>query len=237
MVQECWAQSGDIRLHYLDNQASGPGIPVMFIPGLHGSAEDFEPALRAIAPRRAIAVSLRGRGKSDVPEAGYRFENHVKDLAALVETFNVGPVAVVAHSVGVPYAIGYALEYPRQVAALVLAGYPARYPDLSADWGLRSMMRYPEAMSMIAVLGLQHDSVEISLWESLAELQCPLLVLRGAKATSRLPEELAEEYRRWVSDAHIVVFPNSGHRLWVPSMQRFIQAIEDFLQNIPPNED
>ena len=121
-------------------------------------------------------------------------------------------------------------KQPKYVAALVVGGYPARYPDLSADWGLRTMMRYPEAMSMIAVLGLQHDSAAISLWESLAELTCPLLVLRGGKASSRLPLEMVDEYHRWAPEAQIVTFADSGHRLWVPDMQRFVQTINEFIR-------
>jgi pimeloyl-ACP methyl ester carboxylesterase len=231
MVQTRWAQGENIRLHYLENEAAGEGTPVVLIPGLHGRAEDFEALLPALAPRRAIAVSLRGRGRSDVPEAGYRFENHVEDLRLLVDTFGQPQVCLVGHSVGVTYAIGYALEYPKRVAALVLAGYPARYPDLSADWGLRTMMRYPEAMSMIAVLGLHHDSAEISLWESLSSLECPLLVLRGGRPSSRLPAELAEQYRQYAPQAQIITFEESGHRLWVPDMQRFVRTIDLFLRH------
>ena len=229
MMQECWAVNEEVRLHYLDNGGSR-GVPVVLIPGLHGSAENFEAIIEAMLPRRAIAVSLRGRGKSDVPPVGYRFENHVADIAAVIEALGPQPVCLVGHSVGATYAIGYALEQPRYVAALVVAGYPARYPDLSADWGLRTMMRYPEVMSMIAVLGLQHDSVEISLWESLAELECPLMVLRGGKASSRLPLEMIDEYRRWSPEACIVTFEDSGHRLWVPDMQRFVQTIDEFIR-------
>lgn len=229
MIEECWAQSGEVRLHYLSNRGTGPGAPVILIPGLHGHADDFRPMLEAIAPRRAFAVSLRGRGKSDVPEVGYRFEHHVKDMTALVNTIDEKKVCLVGHSVGVAYAIGYALEHPERVAALVLAGYPARYPDLSADWGLRTMMRYPTELSMIAVLGLQHESAEISLWESLSELECPLLVIRGGKSSSRLPADQAAEYQRWAPNAQIVVFEESGHRLWIPSMRRFINTIDDFL--------
>jgi pimeloyl-ACP methyl ester carboxylesterase len=231
MMQECWAQNGEIQLHYLDNGGYGKGMPVVFVPGLHGSAEDFANVIEAMLPRRAIAVSLRGRGQSDVPETGYRFENHITDIAALIDAISPHqPVCLVGHSVGVPYVIGYALEHPRRVGALVLAGYPARYPDLSADWGLRTMMRYPSEMSMIAVLGLQHESAEISLWDSLIALECPLLVLRGGKSSSRLPEELADQYRRFAPDAHIVVFPESGHRLWVPDMQRFVHTIHRFIE-------
>ena len=225
---DCWATNHEIRLHYLDNGGDGD-VPVLFIPGLHGRAEDFQSILDAMLPRRAIAVSLRGRGRSSVPPIGYRFENHVEDIDAIVEAVGQRRVCLVGHSVGATYALGYALQYPQHVSGLVVGGYPARYPDLSADWGLRTMMRYPEALPMISVLGLQHDSVEISLWESLADLQCPLLVLRGGKTSSRLPEELAEEYRQWAPHARIVTFEDSGHRLWVPDMTRFVRTISEFI--------
>jgi pimeloyl-ACP methyl ester carboxylesterase len=91
-------------------------------------------------------------------------------------------------------------------------------------------MRYPSEMSMIAVLGLQHESAEISLWDSLTALECPLLVLRGGKASSRLPEEMAEQYRSFAPGVQVVVFEESGHRLWVPDMQRFVHTIHRFVE-------
>ena len=37
-----------------------------------------------------------------------------------------------------------------------------------------------------AVLGIQHESAQISFWERLSELTCPILILRGGKPTSSL---------------------------------------------------
>jgi pimeloyl-ACP methyl ester carboxylesterase len=233
MIQEQWAEHGEVRLQYLDNQGSQDSVPLLFIPGLHGSAEDFRGVLDAIEPRRALAISLRGRGKSSVPAAGYRFEDHVRDIAALVDTTGFSSVCLVGHSVGTAYALGYTLEHPDRVSALVMAGYGARYPELSADWGFRTMRNHPNELPMIAVLGLQHDSVELDLWPTLADLSCPLLIIRGAKPTSRLPADQAADYLRWQPAARLVVFPDSGHRLWVPDMEHFTHTIEDFLQTIP----
>ena len=230
MIQECWAENDGVRLHYLDN--GGEGLPLLFVPGLHGDASLFREVLEAVAPRRALSISLRGRGKSSVPQVGYRFENHVEDIAAIVEAAGLARVCLVGHSVGVPYVIGYALEYPKRAAALILAGYPAHFPELTADWGMRIMMQYPDTMPMLAVLGLQHESSEITLWDSLADLECPLMVMRGGKPTSRLPAELAEKYVEFAPQARIIVFDDSGHRLWVPDMQRFITTINDFLEDV-----
>ena len=228
MIQECWAENDGVRLHYLDNR--GDGLPLLFVPGLHGDAHLFHEVLEAFVPHRALAVSLRGRGESDAPQVGYRFENHVADIAAVIEAANLPRVFLVGHSVGVPYVIGYALEHQAKTAALALAGYPAHFPELTADWGMRIMMQYPDTMPMLAVLGLQHESEEVSLWESLAELQCPLLVMRGGKPTSRLTEEQIEEYLRFAPAARTVLYESSGHRLWVPDMQRFVDTLTNFLE-------
>jgi pimeloyl-ACP methyl ester carboxylesterase len=56
------------------------------------------------------------------------------------------------------------------------------------------------------------------------------MVMRGGKPTSRLSAELAEEYQHYLPDAQSVVFEDSGHRLWVPDMQRFVDTICDFLE-------
>jgi pimeloyl-ACP methyl ester carboxylesterase len=229
-MQECWAENTDVRLHYLDNGGTNNALPILFIPGLHGRAEDFAAVLEAIPSRRAIAISLRGRGQSGVPDVGYRFEDHLRDINTVIDATGLGAVCLVGHSVGATYALGYALDQPDRVSALVMAGYPARYPELSADWAFRIMRTRPDALPMMAVLGLQHETAELDLWPSLADLHCPLMVMRGGKATSRLPAELATEYQRWSPDAEMRVFEDSGHRLWVPDMARFVDCLEGFLQ-------
>lgn len=230
MMHDCWAENTDVRLHYLDNGGTDNATPLLFIPGLHGRAEDFTAVLESIAPRRAIAVSLRGRGRSEVPQVGYRFEDHLRDIHTIIDATGLYTVCLVGHSVGATYALGYALDHPERVNALVMAGYPARYPELSADWAFRIMRTRPDALPMMAVLGLQHETAELDLWPSLADLHCPLLVMRGGKATSRLPAEMAAEYLRWAPHAEMLVFEDSGHRLWVPDMQRFVDSLLDFLQ-------
>ena len=47
MLQDNRVLNHEVMLHFLDNQ--GTGLPVVFIPGLHGSAEDFSDILTAMA--------------------------------------------------------------------------------------------------------------------------------------------------------------------------------------------
>ncbi|MEP6985385.1 MAG: alpha/beta hydrolase, partial [Chloroflexota bacterium] len=194
MAVDSWATNDNIRLHYLDNQSDMSELPLIMIPGLSGNAKDFLPTIEGLSPRRALSVSLRGRGKSDVPDTGYRFEDHVQDIAAIIDQSQFKQVCIFGHSLGATYAIGYALENPDRVKGIIVGGYPAEYPTFTANWSLKVMMKYPDQLPMKTVLGIQHESMQISFWERLGELTCPILVLRGGKSTSLLKPEIADKY-------------------------------------------
>lgn len=232
MISGYWAQNKDVYLHYLDSRTDDSGTPLVFVPGLRGQAEDFRPMIAALAPNRALALSLRGRGQSDTPDVGYSFEHHVSDVAAVIQQARLNRCCLLGHSIGAAYAIGYAAENPEQVAGLILAGYPAVYPDMSADWALHVLSAYPGEMRTKAVLGIQQESKTVSLWESLDALSCPILILRGGKSSSRLDADSAQKYLLHVPDAELIVFEESGHRLWVPDFDRFINVIRDFLKRL-----
>lgn len=231
MIVDGWANNRGIRLHYLDTVTDAAEMPLVCIPGLSSNADSFRSTVEALAPKRTLSVSLRGRGQSDVPEVGYRFEDHVEDVAAIVEQAGLKRTCLLGHSIGVNYALGYALNYPNRVAGLIIGGYPAEYPTFTADWSLRVMMKYPDEMPMKAVLGIQYESKEVSLWERLSELTCPILVLRGGKSSSLLKEEAAERYKEYAPQTQVVVFEDSGHRLWRPDFERFINTIKDFVDS------
>lgn len=233
MIFDCWSLNGGVRLHYLDNGSREVGgVPLIFVPGLRGSAEDFQLMLEAFLPRRALAISLRGRGLSDIPENGYTFNDHVDDIAAVVQQTGLNRFCLLGHSLGVAYTLGYTLQYPEQVVGLILGSYPAMYPAISADWVLRVMMRQSQEMPIFAALGVQQDSKAISFWERLPEIQCPIMVMRGGKKTSKLSAEAAERYLEYVPNAELVTFEESGHRLWVPNADRFITTLNRFLRRI-----
>ncbi len=124
MTVDGWATNGSIRLHYLDNQCEMSELPLIMIPGLSSNAEDFRLMIEALAPQRALSVSLRGRGKSDVPDTGYRFEDHIGDVDAIVDQSGFQHVCLFGHSIGINYAIGYALEHPDRVKGIIVGGIP-----------------------------------------------------------------------------------------------------------------
>lgn len=228
-ITDGWVRNEKVYLHYLDNQSESAATPIIFIPGLRGSAEQFRPMIEALGTRRALSVSLRGRGQSGVPETGYRFDDHVSDITAVVEAAGLNRFCLFGHSIGVTYVLGYTLSHMERASGLILAGYPAQYPAISADWVMHVMMKRANEMPVPAALGVQHESEEIPLWERLAELTCPILVLRGGKETSRLKPEAAEKYLQYAPHAQLIVFEESGHRLWQPDFERFMKTLKTFL--------
>ena len=97
--------------------ASPSGLPVLVVPGFGESAEEFEGLLVALRPRPAVALSVRGRGKSDAPAAGYAWEDHIGDLEAVVARLGWPHMSVVAFSRGSSYALGFSLRHPHAVRA------------------------------------------------------------------------------------------------------------------------
>ncbi len=99
--------------------------PVVFIHGLGmDNLSSFYYTLAnpvAHAGAKVILYDLRGHGLSERPRTGYRVNDSVADLAALLTTLGVhGPVHLVGNSYGGTVALRFALTHPERVASVVL---------------------------------------------------------------------------------------------------------------------
>lgn len=233
LATDGWARNGDVRLHYLEDGRRDSGLtPLLYVPGMSGKAEDFGSEFAQFEPRCCVAVSLRGRGRSDAPAAGYRFDDHVADVAAVVEQAGLTRLCLMAFSTGVAYALGYAVRHPERLAGLVVLDYPARYPKVKPDWAER-VLEHPEwGWQPHVVWGLQQESAEVLLWQDLQRLRCPALILRGGQPGSLLRPEEAELYQAHLPGAQVVVFPDAGHEVWEPDHGRFVSTVGAFLAGV-----
>ena len=225
--RESWATNGGVRLHVLESGRGRAGTPVLFVPGMMGTAEDHGSEMDFLAPRRCVAASLRGRGRSDAPETGYSFKDHVGDLEAVVRHARLRRFHIVGYSVGAAYAIGYATRHPANVRGLVIGDYPARYPRFPEGWVPRALAAIPGA-SEVAVRSLQRESAAIPLWPALSRLRGPVLVLRG-DGGSLLTAYGARQYRQRASGIEVVVLPGAHHDLWNPDRGRYLRTLASFL--------
>lgn len=207
-------------------------MPIVFIPGALGSAEEYRTEFAALASRRCIALSLRGRGQSDAPKTGYSFPEHIADIEAVVNKSGLDAFCIMAYSVGVAFMIGYASRHPQRVAGLIVGDYPARYPAISPEWVERALTDSQGRVKPHAVHALQRESSEVLLWNDLNWITCPVLILRGGQSDALLTAEMCAKYQRHLSNVEVVVFSDSGHMLWKPDYERFIKTIQAFLSKI-----
>ena len=120
-TESVFVANGDLRLRcVLWGDRTRP--PVLLIHGNGGHAHWWAPLVPALA-RDHLLVSLdqRGHGRSDRPiEPAFRVQDFAGDFAAAVEQLGLGPVPVIAHSMGGRAAAYFAHQQPAKVSALAI---------------------------------------------------------------------------------------------------------------------
>jgi pimeloyl-ACP methyl ester carboxylesterase len=99
------------------------GIPVLFVHSLAGNSGHWSSQLEHLRKnRRAIAIDLRGHGRSDpVRDGDYSIEAMANDIDSVVRALELARFVLVGHSMGGSASIEYAGLHPEKVAGLLLA--------------------------------------------------------------------------------------------------------------------
>lgn len=225
-----FVSSEGVRLDYLASGTDGP--PVLIAPGLSDGAQDYAQVLAALGRRRGVAMSFRGRGRSDLPGTGYDLAEHVGDIGAVVESLRLDEVTLFAHSRAVPYAIAYvAAAPPGQVAHLVLGDNIAVHRSFEPEWietfaaGIWRGRRVDAQIDPALLVHLQRESRHVDLWDTLAALTIPRTVIL---AGTHPPERLQQVRARYeAAGTAVVVFTDSGHDLSEPDPARLAGVLAD----------
>ena len=114
-----WAAVPGGSLHYVDE---GRGAPVLMVHGTPTWSFLYRHLIAGLRDaHRCVAPDNLGFGLSDRPRgASYRLADQAARLAALVDTLGLDDVTLVVHDFGGPIGLGWALERPERVRALVL---------------------------------------------------------------------------------------------------------------------
>ena len=112
-------------LHYVEQ---GEGDPVVFV---HGGMADFRSWLPQVpvfaAHYRVVSYSRRAFYPNEVPtDYDAAMQQHMDDLAALIDALDLGSVHLVANSYGGYVCLHATLRYPEKVRSLVLAEPPVQ---------------------------------------------------------------------------------------------------------------
>ena len=118
MLTENFFDSDGVSLHFID--WGGSGRPLVLLAGLGGTAQLF----RGLAPRlaerfRVAALTRRGHGRSDRPEAGYDLDTMVDDIRRFLDTMGFPRAILVGHSWAGIEMPRFATRYPERVEAVI----------------------------------------------------------------------------------------------------------------------
>lgn len=108
------------RLHYVDE---GAGPPVVLVHGTPTWSFEWRHVIAGLrGEARLIAPDHLGFGLSDRPAgAGYRPEDHAVRFRAFIDAVVPdGPLTLVVHDFGGPFALDWALDHPERLAHLVV---------------------------------------------------------------------------------------------------------------------
>ncbi|MGH9055663.1 MAG: alpha/beta fold hydrolase [Acidimicrobiales bacterium] len=131
-------------------ETSGSGGPVLFVHGLGGTTNFYEPQAVALSPHhQVIRFDLPGAGRS--PLAGKAsIESFAGAMESVLDGLGVDRAAVVGHSMGTIVVQHFAVTRPDRVERLALLG-PVREQPSAAKEATRARAATVRAEGMTAV--------------------------------------------------------------------------------------
>ena len=144
-----FARINGVLLHY---RLAGPaGAPVVaFVNSLGTDLRIWDDVIAELQSTcRVLTYDKRGHGLSDSPVGDYALNDHVADLAGLLDHLEIGAASVCGVSIGGLIAQAFALAAPTRADALVLCDTAARFGD-AAMWEARAAAIRVGGMAAIA---------------------------------------------------------------------------------------
>jgi len=158
-AKETFADVGGARVRYRLLGADQPGAPVVFLSGMIGSTEQYEPVQARVASfAPTLAYDRGGTGFSSGASA-YDAGAQAEELSALLPAVGLNrPVIVVGYSSSASIARVFAARHPQQVAGVVLLEptlleFEERVPTAHSQ--LRTYARTMLACSFYSAFGVR----------------------------------------------------------------------------------
>ncbi len=140
-VRMAWFEHGTSLIYY---EAQGSGTPVLVLPGLFGSIEEFSGLRDALvmAGYRVIAADLPGSGRSEPQPRAYTasyYEEDTHAFAALLQHLESGPAHLMGFSDGGEISLLMAALMPGVARSVV-------------TWGAAGVLNDPSGQLREAIL-------------------------------------------------------------------------------------
>jgi len=185
-----------------------------------------------LASNHAVTTwDLRGHGDSEAPAPEeYTRAHALGDLAAVLD--HAGrPAVLMGHSLGGFLSLAHAVDYPDEVAGLVLVatGPGFRKAEAREQWNasVRASMEKLDLPVGADGLSMHHDAHVI---DHLTDIEVPVLVLLGEHDVRFAAS--ASLFERDLNVRETVVVPDTGHMVHVKAPTECAAAVRRFLAGL-----
>jgi pimeloyl-ACP methyl ester carboxylesterase len=242
MATERFTDNDGVKIRFLDTDPAEPvGLPVVFVPGIVDTADDYVDALPCFGSRRLLVVEMRGRGGSDAPPGGYSPVEQAGDVEAVLDASGIDRFHLMTFSRGTTPALELAFKWPDRVRTLSIGDYlpaeiglPAPYAQQLYNSRWRGQPN--SARVQLHVLeGIQAASRAREFWEELAGLGVPVLVARGTGG-GIIDDDREAQYRRSVPGVEVVTIPVASHDIFRSSRTAYPEAVLEFIGRRAPGD-
>jgi 3-oxoadipate enol-lactonase len=131
----------------LTAEVEGDGSPILFVHGLGGSSNTFQPSLGALNGYRCVRPDLPGSARSRLPHENLSISLFVKILIETAQTLGACPAHLVGHSMGTHVCQHIAAQIPDQILSMTLFG-PIYEPTDAARERLRDRAQLARSQGM-----------------------------------------------------------------------------------------
>ena len=116
----------------------GKGQDILFIHGVPGSIEDWEPVISSLSSNYRVTVYDRpGHGYSSAEKIGYNLEHNANIALGLINELHLKNAIVVGHSYGGSVIMALAVRNPHQIKAFIpVAGATYLIEDIEPIFSL-----------------------------------------------------------------------------------------------------
>lgn len=238
-----YVQVGDARIYY---EVYGKGQPVVVLHGgVLGSTYEMAPFIDSLSKTyEVIAVTTRGHGKSEIGSQPQSYERKAQDVVAVLQAVIKDSATVLGFSDGAYTGYYLAKAYPGKVKRLIAIGagewkrgFRKFALDRSMLFGLDSLymkqqialMPQPERFDeWLNMLNDYYNSLQVGE-ETLAAIQCPVLVMAGEKDQNAPLKTVLLAYEM-IPQAQLSIIPNAPHSVFQTNFPAVWASIKPFIK-------
>ncbi len=222
----------------------------LFLHGLTGVAEVWEPTIAVLGPERprCIAMDQRGHGHSPKPATGYTIGSFVNDTIGVISALGLDRPHLVGHSMGARVALVLAARHPEAIRSVAIVDIgpeaweanwretvaafdrmPPAWPDVEAAIGRAGRTRAGSSMDAAPAVD-QPDPETLRRRIALARLQTlpdgsvTWLAAREALKKTVIAHRRRNYWREWRQLAGPALFIHGGAstevRPWIAAKMR-----------------